>query len=354
MNERTRNIAVGLTALVALVLLGVMILIFTGLPSVLKRGYVIRMRFPVTYDISTGDPVYLAGLRAGMITDVDFADPADPSQGITFTALINRDVRLPGNIKPVVFTRGLVGKGYLELTAEGPKPIDARSGKVIEYLPTDGSVVLAGEHQGSGMFPPELTTALKGLSRLADNLNDLLAPSPEAPPGGGPAGSQPASDRADQMPGLRGTVMKFNRTLDALNAVLGSPENQANIKASLAGLANAAAKTTEAMEAFKSFAEQARASVAEVGGAASATRTQIEALSAKLIEDAEAISRLMQTMQATMAKIESGQGTAGQLVNDPALYNNLVDATRQMTDLLREFRQLVGTWQKSGVELKVK
>ena len=351
MKERTRNIAVGLTALVALVLLGVMIMIFTGLPSILKRGYVIRMRFPVTYDISTGDTVYLAGLRAGTITDVDFADPADPAQGITFTALINRDVRLPGNSKPVVFTRGLVGKGYLELTAEGPKPVDASSGKVIEFLPTDGSVVLNGEHQGNGMFPPELTTALKGLSKLADNLNDLLAPPPEAAPGGGPAGSQPASDQANQIPGLRGTVMKFNRTLDALNAVLGSPENQANIKASLAGLAAAATKTTEAMEAFKSFAEQARASVADVG---SSTRTQINALSSKLIEDAEAISRLMQTMQAAMAKIESGQGTAGQLVNDPALYNNLVDATRQMSDLLREFRQLVGTWQKNGVQVKVK
>jgi len=353
MKDRTRNIAVGVTVLVALMLLGGMILIFTGLPSTLRRGYVIRMRFDVTYDISSGDTVYLAGIRAGTITDVDFTDPADPSKGVTMTALIDRRIRLPGNIKPVVFTKGLVGKGYLEPVAEGPKPLDPRSGAVIEYLPADGSVVLVGEHRGNGLFPPELNTALKGLSKLADNLNEMLAPTTPMGPSG-PTSTQPAASQAAQLPGLKGTIEKFNRTLDALYAVLGDAENQANIKASLAGLANAAAKTTEAMEAFKGFAEQARGSVAEIGGAAASTKAQINALSAKLIEDAESVSRLMETMQATVAKIDSGQGTAGRLVNDPALYNNLVDATRQMTDLLREFRQLVQTWQKSGVQVKVK
>jgi phospholipid/cholesterol/gamma-HCH transport system substrate-binding protein len=353
MSEKTRNIAVGITVLVALMLLGVMILIFTGLPSILKRGYVVKMRFDVTYDLSSGDPVYLAGIRAGMIKDVDFTDPADPSKGVTFTALIDPHISLPGNIRPVVFTKGLVGKGYLELVAEGPKPVDPRTGAVLEYLPKDGSVVLMGEHRGNGIFPAELNTALKGLAKLADNLNELLAPTaPPAPPGVIP--TQPATGQAPQLPGLRGTLEKFNRTLDALYAVVGNAENQANIKASLAGLTNAAAKTAEAMEAFKAFAEEARTTVAEVGEAASATSTQIDALSAKLIEDAEAISGLMATMQATVAKIDSGQGTAGHLLNDPALYNNLVDATRQMTDLLREFRQLVQTWQKSGVQLKVK
>jgi phospholipid/cholesterol/gamma-HCH transport system substrate-binding protein len=350
MSEKTRNIAVGITVLVALMLLGGMILIFTGLPSILKRGYVVRMRFDVTHDIASGDPVHLAGIRAGMITDVDFTDPADPSKGVTFTALIDPHINLPGNIKPVVFTKGLVGKGYLELVAEGPKPVDPRSGAVIEYLPKDGSVVLVGELRGNGMFPPELTTALRGLSKLADNLNEMIAPAP--PPGMAP--TQPTTEQAPQLPGLRGTIEKFNRTLDALYAVVGNAENQANIKASLAGLVDAAARTGEAMEAFKSFAEQARATVAQVGEASSATRAQIDALSAKLIEDAEAVSRLMETMQAMVAKIESGEGTAGQLVNDPALYNNLLDATRQMTDLLREFRQLVQTWQKTGVQVKLK
>lgn len=46
MKESTRNIAIGLTVIAALVLLGGMILIFAGLPGPLQTGYKIKLHFP--------------------------------------------------------------------------------------------------------------------------------------------------------------------------------------------------------------------------------------------------------------------------------------------------------------------
>ena len=53
-------------------------------------------------------------------------------------------------------------------------------------------------------------------------------------------------------------------------------------------------------------------------------------------------------------KIESGEGSAGKFINDPKLYNNLIEVSDQMTQLLKEFRQLVKKWKASGLEIKLK
>lgn len=336
MTDRIRNIAVGLTVIVALSLLGTLIVIFTGVPQLLQTGYVISMRFPATYDVADGDDVHLHGMRVGKVVSVDFTDPADPAKGVTFAARINREVRLPANTQAVVFTRGLVGKGYLDLVLEGPPPIDPQTGR-LAYLPNDGTAVLEGTHRGDGMFPPELSEAARDVADLARTLKDALAPAPPAGEG------EPTTGPAVPATGLRGTLDRLNRTLDALHAVLGSEQNQENIEATLARLADAAGKTTEAMEAFREFAVQARESGAKVND-----------LADKLMQDADDISRLMVTLEQAVRKVESGKGTLGKMVNDPQLYEAMVTATDQLTDVLIEARQLIETWRQAGMELKLK
>jgi phospholipid/cholesterol/gamma-HCH transport system substrate-binding protein len=336
MTDRTRNIAVGVTVIVALSLLGTLIIVFTGVPQLLQTGYVISIRFPATYDIAEGDDVHLHGMRVGKVVSVDFTDPANPGKGITFAARINRDVRLPANTQAVVYTRGLVGKGYLDLVLEGAAPIDPRTGHAA-VLPNDGTAVLEGIHRGDGLFPPELSQAARDVSDLARSLREALAP---PAPG---AGSEPTTGPAVAGTGLRGTLDRLNRTLDALHAVLGSEQNQENIEATLARLADAAGKTTEAMEAFREFAVQARES-----------GTKVNDLADKLMQDADDMSRLMVSLEQAVRKVESGKGTLGKMVNDPQLYEAMVAATDQLTDVLAEARQLLETWRRAGMELKLK
>ncbi|MFA6135575.1 MAG: MlaD family protein [Phycisphaerae bacterium] len=355
MKAEARNLAVGVTVIIALSMLGVLILLFTGLPGVLNRGYKIHMEFDSTHDLIEGDSVFLAGIRVGSLTEVDFIDPAAPGKGVRMTALINHSVRLPGNTQAFVYTKGLMGKGYLSLSPEGALPTNPATGKVIEYLPTDGSVVLVGQQRGNGLFPPEVTDAVKNLSSLAKNLNELVAPAPSATAATGPDGqTQPASGPSPRQNSLQGSVAKFNRTLDALYAVIGDEKNQANIKASLANLAVVTAEAKEAMVSFKAFAQQATEATKDVSKVANSAGQRIDELARKLMDDADAVSRLMSTMQETVRKLGEGEGTTGKLINDPKLYNNLVDATKQMTDLMTEMRDLVKTWRESGVEMKLK
>ena len=341
MKENTRNVAIGLTVLIGLCMIVVLILAFTGLPQLFQTGYTVKMHFNQTHDIVPGDPIYLRGKRVGLVQDVEFTDD-DPRKGVTITAKVRSDIRLPRNIQAKVFTRGLIGKGYLSLVPKGPLPVDPNTSETMEFYSTDDIIVLQGIHDpGAGLLPRELIDTMKSFGKLAENLNELLEPTSlpsqvtDSQPSSGPAAEPP--------PGLKGTIVRLNRTLDALYAVAGNSENQANIQTSLQNFADASGKASEAMDALKEFLAKGRETLS---GADELTR--------KLITDAEDISALLGTIRESVEKINKGDGTFGKLLNDPKLYNNLIQITEQMEELVKDFRRLSDKWERKGVEIKLK
>lgn len=372
MTEKTRNVIVGITVLGALCVLGAMILMFTGLPAMFQRGYIVRMESNTKHDIHEGDPVHISGIRVGRIAEIGFKDPKDPGKGVAFTARIDEEVSIPGNARIYVFTKGFVGASYLEIKADGPDRIDPDTGKPMEFLPKDRPVTLEMVHVGSGLLPAELTPALaalkdlaegakpamESLAKLAENLNAMITPPPApstTPSATTTTNGAPTTEAAPSAPvSLYETVAKFNRALDAMYAVLGDMENQANIKASFANLNKATAGAVETMAALKAFAGEASETMKGFRETSATAARRIDELTGKLIEDAEKISTLMATINRAATKIDSGQGTFGRLVNDPALYDSFVEATRQMGDLMKEFRSLVETWKTHGVKVDLK
>lgn len=329
MTERARNLAVGITILIGLVLLAVLMFAFAGLPEVFQTGNKIHMLFDQTYDLESGAPVYLRGKKVGVITEVNFTD-GDLRKGITITARIDSDIRLPRNIQAKAYTRGLVGKGYLSLQPGGPMP----KGATGEYFNPNETITLRGVHDTSaGLLPPQLTQAFEDFGKLAKNLNELIAPEPPT--------SQPTTQPLP--PGLQGSVARLNRTLDALYAISGDTENQDNIKTSLANLSAASAKAIETMEALKAFLAKGETTLA---GANELTR--------KLIIDAEDISKLLLSIRKTVDNMNAGEGTAGKLMNDPKLYDNLVKLSVNMDQLVSDFRRLAKKWETQGMGVKLK
>ena len=81
MKEKTRNVLVGLTLIIGVVLFGSMILIFQDLPGFMQMGYRQQFKFWATGQLETGSDVRLAGQRVGRVTDIAFqgGDVTTPS-----------------------------------------------------------------------------------------------------------------------------------------------------------------------------------------------------------------------------------------------------------------------------------
>ncbi len=66
------------------------------------------------------------------------------------------------------------------------------------------------------------------------------------------------------------------------------------------------------------------------------------------------IADLLSSVQSIAQKIDKGQGTAGQLVNDPKLYQALVDSSRELNATVTDLKRLIEQWEEEGVNLHLK
>jgi len=365
MSDRARNVAIGLTVLVALVLLGGMIVLFAGVPEIFQRGQILHLRFGNTGDVHEGDPVHLDGKTVGLVTGIGFVDN-DARKGIQVNVRIDPGVRVPANVRVEIISRSF-GGGVLELATGGPPRRDPKTGKALDFLPPDWTEPLAGTIRSSSLIPPEFTSALGDLSKLAASLNKVLVP-PEAN----------APPQLDQRT-LAGALGRLSRALDDVHAVLGNPDNQANVRNTLANLAAATGKASQAIDDFKAvmgsaeatFARargalegadkafaQVRTSVAEAGrkfaDLTDNTDRRIGEIARQLVTDADQVSRTLAAIRQVFEKASSGEGTLGKLMNDPKLYNDLTEAADELTRLLVKVRQFVAQAEKSGLPLKLK
>ncbi len=360
MKEHTRNVAVGLTVLVALVMFGGMILMFTGLPELLQTGRVLKLKFPSTGGARVGEWIYMSGIQIGKITSVDFAGN-DPRQGVIFTCRIDSTIDIPSNVVPTVSSRLFGGGTYVELTPTGELRRDKVTRAELEYLPRDWPDPLVGERVSQTLIPPELTDGFKSFSKLADSLNSMIS-GPATQPGTQSA-SQPTS--MPSMATLGETLASFKRALDDLHEILGQSDNKDNFKKMLAGLAEATGKASASMDALKSFAETtqkqaaqtfaaANQAVDKIGTLAGNTDRRIGDISQQIVKDAEQLSKVLDSINRIATKMDSGEGTIPKLLNDPKLYDNFLLASKQLSELAAEMRVLVRQWEKDGIPLKIK
>ncbi len=358
MKDRTRNVAVGLTTLVAFAMFAVMTMMFAVLPELLQTGRVLKLTFSNTAGAKSGEWIYMSGIQIGKITSIDFAGD-DLGDGVLFICRIDSDIKIPGNVEPTLSSQPFMGGPYLSLQATGPDRYDPVTKDKLEYLPEDWPEPLQGRQIPASMLPKELTDGLKSLAELADSLNSLVAAPADTQPTDTQPGAQPAPTT------LRGTLAKLQVALDDIHEVLGDKSNQANFRKTMAGLANASAKAADAMDALKKFAVEGRKeagktltaasqAVDKIGTLATNTDRRLEAISKEIVTDAEKLSKVLETVNRIATKMDTGEGTIARLVNDPKLYDNFLQTSKQLALLSAELRVLVREWKENGVQLKLK
>ena len=159
--------------------------------------------------------------------------------------------------------------------------------------------------------------------------------------------------RGGNEPRKASTLAKLDRALDGMNAVLGDPQNQANIKTSLDGLAKASASAVELMKDLKQVAGNADKFLVSAQGVTTRASDDLHGLTQKLMTDAEHISQLLTALGKATDKLNTSEGTLGKLLNDPELYNGLVETTKGLDKLMKDFDALVKQWKEKGINLKM-
>lgn len=151
---------IGLFVLAALVLMGVLIVMFGSLPSYFKRANLYTIRFVDAPGVAVGTPVRRSGVRIGEVSDVTL----DDERGIVRVQIaIDPRFTIRHNEQPTL-TVGLLGSDV---------SIDFVPEPAEEGQPVDRSVVEPGSEM-VGLRPANVNMLLNQASQVAPTAQDTL------------------------------------------------------------------------------------------------------------------------------------------------------------------------------------
>jgi phospholipid/cholesterol/gamma-HCH transport system substrate-binding protein len=93
--------------------------------------------------------------------------------------------------------------------------------------------------------------------------------------------------------------------------------------------------------------------MADVRTTVKTANTNIDTIGKQLTGRIEQLSKTLDHFQSISAKIDNGNGTAGQLINDPKLYQALVDSAMQLNATIADLNRLVEQWEQEGISFKL-
>ncbi|MSR68934.1 MAG: MCE family protein [Phycisphaerales bacterium] len=303
MKESTRNFATGIVAIIALTGLAFLLLLFGDINSSIKTTYLIEIRTNQALGLRRGSPVTLVGVPVGEIESVSvrLENPVANPRPVLLIARINGAIDLPEGAQASV-TNSLIGgtarldlsipPGYVTgsatLARDGNAVIDAQ----FEALEARMTRIITEKLEGFDSASRAVTTLARDVQKLAAEAQKWLGD------------EQLLADAKSAVWKAQNLIEQAAATMMAL---------------------------TEAAKGIQSDSHTLTVSLQPVLDQISTTITQIETL----------------TKTAT-----DGTGTVGQLMNNPDLYNALVDSAARLKRALGEVELLMQKIRAEGLGVK--
>lgn len=296
--QKRRNYIVGAFVLIAFIAFVVMLNKFRDLPLFVSqyRSFLVMGKFTDAPGVQSETPVQFCGYQIGRVSLV--SPPTyveDPVSGKSWhevrvtMAIDSKYKNIPSSAKLMLMKRGL-GSSYIELRADPDLPLTpAIAGRPETQFLCDGMVINGSTGLSSEFFPPDMQ---KKLENLVDSISML--------------------------------------TLN-LNQIVGDEQNKANLK-----------KTFEQIAAASEQAQHTLQSVQKFSDAGTERITQLS----------ENLDISIKEFNQILAKINNGQGSAGRLLNDGRLYENLLDSSAELEMAMEQIKQWAADAREKGIRIK--
>jgi phospholipid/cholesterol/gamma-HCH transport system substrate-binding protein len=280
--KRRDEVLVGIftTAAVAVAVLGALWLARGGLDA----GYPLYSRFPWGAGLKQGQPVWLVGVTVGFVDKVEF----DPEGTLVATYRIQDEYTVPVGSQATVVANGFFGDVAIALIPIAPNAKGYASGDTVPVGPA--------------------AMGIAGLTARADTItrgvNDIL----------GSARQQLVDS---------GGIAEIRRTLEASNRLVGQ-------------LGQIAALQSRELQATHGGVRSRAAAIDSVQ--VDSTVRALRAASENMATVTNDLKTTSNRLNSVLAKVDSGNGTVGKLMSDPALYNDLRSLLARVDSLTADLK----------------
>lgn len=281
--KRRDEVTVGVLLTVAVIVLitGTLWLVRGGLRS----GYPLYTRFAWGQSLKQGQAVMLAGVTVGYVSDVRL----NPIGVIDVDLKIQKKYKVPRTAVAEVYPVGIFGDVAVALKTSGPSPISYEAGDTVPSRPATG---------GLDALQARTDTVTASLARITRALEIELV-------------------QAGALREIRQTIVATNRFVAQLQTMVG--EQNRNFSATLAAFRGAAKAVDSAQIA--------------------STLTSFRQTSASADSLMLRLSSNTTQLQAILARLERGDGTAGKLLTDTLLYRDARNLLIRVDSLMTDFQK---------------
>jgi phospholipid/cholesterol/gamma-HCH transport system substrate-binding protein len=253
--------------------------------------------FPKVDGLSTSDAIRMNGLQIGNVTEMEEGDQDLTTVVVGFH--LTRDINIPDD-------------SYATINAN---PLGATSVNIIKG--TSKTFIENGDTLRTVVAAGMLDDIKKSLSPVMDNVN--------------------------------GTLTSVDSLVEQIGMVL-DPATRAHLQKTMSNLATATSQLNEMLDTKNGPLANTLRNVSSITGnlkqqndsinrVISNAGTLTEKLAALDLEKTlTKVQSTLDNLNATLQQINKGQGTAGKLVNDPKLYQNLNSTANSLNILLQDLR----------------
>ncbi|MFO8148545.1 MAG: MlaD family protein [Bacteroidota bacterium] len=286
----TKELKTGILAVVAIAILIFGYSYLKG-QNLLDSSRIFHAVYADVEGLSPSSPVTINGMKVGQVTEISFLD----ERGLlVVTFNVDNDFKFSKNSLAQIYGGGLIGGKSLAIVPEYEPGMLAKSGDTLPSAIEEGIMELVNERLTP--LQVKVERAIVSTDSLLTAFNEVLNP-------------ETRNNIKKTFDDLSETVSSFKNTAESLDGIVSGNSDK---------LDRTFTNLDEMTGNFNKFSD----SLAQID--LNGMSGDLE----KIIADFEKISN----------NLSSGQGSAGKLLTDDAVYDNLDRATKQMEQLLQDIK----------------
>ncbi|MEP7269116.1 MAG: MlaD family protein [Saprospiraceae bacterium] len=317
----TKELRIALLAVVSMTILLLGYKFIIG-KSLLSKKQIFYVKYKDIDQLQVSNPVLINGFEVGGVNKI-FLDPLDNVTPVVELEVKN-DIKIPKNAKAILASLGLMGGKGIQLQFTGNCTDCAQSGDYLE----GGSKSLLDNFIGEGQID-EYTAKIKiGALSLWDTL----------------AGPDGKKEIREGVRNFEKTLTNLAQSTTALNNLLIRNSKKldnviSNFESISATFQSSNKEISHIIKNFDTLSTQVKdVNITKTVGEFNTTLQESKKAILELKSTLTTAEKSLASVNSLIKKAESGDGSAAKILNDPALYNNLSETSRQITLFLQDLR----------------
>ena len=337
MRPIVRDFLTGMTALIGIAGLIYMLFQFKELPTVGEQFTRFAIRIDNAAGVGSPAPVLYKGVRIGQVESALVAP-----EGAVLNVRIGRDFKLPRK-STIRIEKGLFGDSFVELVVPESLSQDDQKDFIPDAESEPGFVLNGGE--GGKTLTDKIAAMIEGPAadlralsetyrQLGERLYDMVEP------------RTLADVEQGKQPNIRTAIERADRAIASAEKFLTDEAMMNKIRETVDRADRVVADTGELIATWKSTGET-------VSGEIVKTREGVESFLKRADEALAGAKSAADSMSGILERVSKGEGTAGQLMTNPDMYNSIKAAADRLNLTLDEIRLLAEQYRKEGLPVKI-